>query len=85
MILNSERITVKVGNGEVGVGSRVAWVRKYGGVRTGTIDLIAQRSTYPNTWKTKIRVKPDRKEADRYYQPPQTLYRLDRVIHLPTV
>jgi len=81
MIVGNEKIKVKVGNGEVSIGSKIAWVPKYGSVRTGTVDLIAQVGGWNNSWKTKIRVAVDKKDGE-FYKHTQKFYNLNRVITL---
>jgi hypothetical protein len=74
-------LKVAVGNGEVSIGDKIAWVTKRSGVRTGVVDLIAQTQQYGG-FRTKIRAIPDRDPASRYYQSPQTLFKLRNVIKL---
>ena len=74
-------VLVKVSNGEVGVGFRVAWVTRYSGARTGVVNLVAQGARY-GTPDTKIRVTPDRKQGEMGYVSPVTLRRLKNVIAL---
>ena len=72
-------IKVTVGNGEVGIGSRIAWISKRGGVRTGVIDKITIRERWGRQRVT-VRARPD--NNPKFDNWPQSLYRLKNIVSL---